>query len=125
MTALTYPRNHVKAQTLLSVIVISARTTPAEALEMAYLCGFELTVRGAKAIDFPNEFSSRINMPHVRSPLLPFLRVGFAAGYFKHAMPDARRVADRYAAEKRDLSKLNDANSGAKARMDWVATHAN
>ena len=76
-------------------IVITANTTPAEALQMAYLCGHDLQAAGMEMDAFVMHLNQKIISPYSGDGLLPFLRVGFAAGYFKKPMPDVERIAAR------------------------------
>jgi hypothetical protein len=77
---------------IVSAIVVSPETTSLQALEMAYKAGRALNPRRAKDMNFVHELSEHIHLMHATNPLVRFLRIGFAAGFFGKDLPDVDRV---------------------------------
>ncbi len=76
-------------------IVVTPDTTPEKALQIAYLTGRDLRAAGTSMEEFVMYLNQRILNAYSGADVLPFLRVGFAAGYFRKPMPDAKRIAAR------------------------------
>ncbi len=74
-------------------------STEAQAVEIAFLRG--KTLETASRWDFAALLGEHINSDFALSPFLPFLRVGFTAGFFGLPLPDFERISKRCSAEDR------------------------
>ncbi len=73
-----------------------------EALDVAFAHG--ATLQTQNPLDFAEFLSKYVNADYSRSPFLPFLRIGFTAGFFGLPKPNFERVAERCAVEDRRRS---------------------
>jgi hypothetical protein len=78
-------------------INVSDVTTPADALRLAYERGTLLQRDLGDAFEFSQTLAVEVNLPYGHSALLPFLRIGFAAGYFGQPFPNIERILARQA----------------------------
>jgi hypothetical protein len=82
----------VSQQRLPINIAVTDQTTPAEALQMAHVCGYASFAACPDELAFVLELSERIEVRYKGHPLLRFLRIGFTAGYFRRPLPSIQRL---------------------------------
>lgn len=81
--------------------------TAAEALELAFVHGKALQT--PDVVTFPALLGEHVNIDHSTSQFLPYLRIGFAAGFFGLPKPNFERIANRCATEAKRASKRHAA----------------
>ena len=77
---------------VLSLGVLQQNASPGLAIKIAYDFAKSLRAKRCEDGDFDRLFSDWVGQRFTKSPLLPYIRAGFRAGYFGAALPRRRQI---------------------------------